>query len=401
LRKITIAASLCAALAGLAPAAAAQERIVVRPEPGAPVVTVEVLLAAGPVDEPEGQEGIAYLTARSVVAPITPLLDSLGTRLRVNGGKEAVSLTLTSAPETWEEAARILLVALFRDPVDSASVMRQRTALAAELTAREASPADALARVVDAAVWGAGHPWGRPAVGTAASVGRIPASTVESFLRRAFTQDRAVVAVVGPVERAAVVARLAGYLEPGELRTSEVPAPETGDTAVHAEYNAITAWVSASYRFGADADAEAIRLLGELVVDQVGFGPSRRSVYNAGAEVVRHAGGGELRIHLVVPPREAEPWAGRIREAVAGYVAAPLPPAQFAERARRFRGRRLMELDSPEARADVLARAALLGDRGDPFDRVRAVTAERLQAAAKSLQNPVLVFLGPFEKERE
>jgi predicted Zn-dependent peptidase len=255
--------------------------------------------------------------------------------------------------------------------------------------------------VVDAAVWGAGHPWGRPAVGTAASVGRIPASTVENFLRRAFTQDRAVVAVVGPVERAAVVSRLAGYLEPGALRTSEVPAPETGDTAVHSEYNAITAWVSASYRFGADADAEAIRLLGELVVDQVGFGPSRRSVYNAGAQVVRHAGGGELRIHLVVPPREAEPWAGRIREAVAGYVDAPLPPAQFAERARRFRGRRMMELDSPEARADALARAALLGDRGDPFDRVRAVTAERLQAAARSLQSPVLVFLGPFEKDGE
>ncbi|HYW07472.1 MAG TPA: hypothetical protein VE913_10975, partial [Longimicrobium sp.] len=352
MKKMRIAAWLCVALAGLAPVAAAQDRIVVRPEPGAPVVTVEVLLAAGPADEPEGQEGIAYLTARSVVAPITPLLDSLGTRLRVNGGKEAVSLVLTSAPETWEEAARILLIALFRDPLDSASVMRQRTALAAELTAREASPADALARVVDAAVWGAGHPWGRPAVGTAASVGRIPAATVESFLRRAFTQDRAVVAVVGPVERAAVVARLAGYLEPGALRTTEVPAPEMGDTAVHSEYNAITAWVSASYRFGADADAEAIRLLGELVVDQVGFGPSRRSVYNAGAEVVRHAGGGELRIHLVVPPREAEPWAGRIREAVAGYVAAPLPPAQFAERARRFRGRRLMELDSPEARAD-------------------------------------------------
>ncbi|HYW09773.1 MAG TPA: hypothetical protein VE913_22610, partial [Longimicrobium sp.] len=96
-----------------------------------------------------------------------------------------------------------------------------------------------------------------------------------------------------------------------------------------------------------------------------------------------------------------EPWAGRIREAVAGYVAAPLPPAQFAERARRFRGRRLMELDSPEARADALARAALLGDRGDPFDRVNAVTAERLQAAARSLQSPVLVFLGPFEKDGE
>jgi predicted Zn-dependent peptidase len=174
-----------------------------------------------------------------------------------------------------------------------------------------------------------------------------------------------------------------------------------GDTAVHTEYNAITAWVSASYRFGADADAESIRMLGSLVVDQVGFGPTRRSVYDAGAEVVRHAGGGELRIHLVVPPREAEAWGARIREAVAGYAGAPMAEGVFAERARRFRGQRLLELDSPEARADAVARSALVGARVDPFTAVQRVTAERLHTAARSLEAPVLVYLGPFEKEGE
>jgi hypothetical protein len=39
------------------------------------------------------------------------------------------------------------------------------------------------------------------------------------------------------------------------------------------------------------------------------FGPSRRSVYNARAEVVRRAEGGELRIQIVVPPREVDVWA--------------------------------------------------------------------------------------------
>jgi predicted Zn-dependent peptidase len=388
--------ALAAALA-CAPAAA-QDRFLVRSEPGSPVVTVEILLAAGPADEPEGEEGVAYLTARSVVAPVVPLLDSLGARLRVEGRKDAVSMTLTAAPDAWDEATRILLVALFRDPVSGEAVERQRAAIVAELTGREASPADALAREVDAAVWGREHPWGRPAVGTAASVARITPGSVELFLRRAFSQERALVAVVGPVERADVAARVAAFLEPGPLRGGEVPPPVRGDTAVHTEYNAITAWVSASYRFGADADAESLRMLGSLVLDQVGFGPARRSVYDQRAEVVRHAGGGELRIHLVVPPREAEAWGGRIREAVASYTGAPLSEAVFAERARRFRGRRLLELDSPEARADALARGALVGERGDPFAAVRAVTAERLNAAAKSLEAPVLVYLGPFEK---
>ena len=381
--------------------ALAQDRVLVRPEPGSPVVTVEVLLAAGPADEPEGEEGVAYLAARSVVAPVLPTLDSLGARLRVEGRKDAVSMTLTAAPDAWDEATRTLLLALFRDPLDAAAVTRQRTAIVAELTAREASPADALAREVDAAVWGRGHPWGRPAVGTAASVRRIEPAAVETFLRRAFSQERALIAVVGPVERADVDARVQPFLQPGPLRGGEVPPPVRGDTAVHTEYNAITAWVSASYRFGADADAESIRMLGSLVLDQVGFGPTRRSVYDAGVEVVRHAGGGELRIHLVVPPREADAWGARIREAVGGYAGAPMAHGVFAERVRRFRGRRLLELDSPEARADALARAALVGERGDPVSAVQRVTAERLHAAARSLEAPVLVFLGPFEKESE
>ena len=381
--------------------ALAQDRVLVRPEPGSPVVTVEVLLAAGPADEPEGEEGVAYLAARSVVAPVLPTLDSLGARLRVEGRKDAVSMTLTAAPDAWDEATRTLLLALFRDPLDAAAVTRQRTAIVAELTAREASPADALAREVDAAVWGRGHPWGRPAVGTAASVRRIEPAAVETFLRRAFSQERALIAVVGPVERADVDARVQPFLQPGPLRGGEVPPPVRGDTAVHTEYNAITAWVSASYRFGADADAESIRMLGSLVLDQVGFGPTRRSVYDAGVEVVRHAGGGELRIHLVVPPREADAWGARIREAVAGYAVAPVADGVFAERARRFRGRRLLELDSPEARADALARTALVGSRTDPLNAVRELTAERLHAAARSLEAPVLVYLGPFEEGRE
>src|SRR5207237_7234116 len=45
-------------LLGAAPLAA-QQRMVIRPEPGTPVVAVEVLIAAGPADEPEGKAGLA------------------------------------------------------------------------------------------------------------------------------------------------------------------------------------------------------------------------------------------------------------------------------------------------------------------------------------------------------
>jgi predicted Zn-dependent peptidase len=397
-RSIVIALAL-ALLASLP--AAAQDRVIVRQEPGTPVVAAEVLIAVGPADEDSASEGITYLTARAVTAPILPVLDSLTAQLTVVQHKDAVSFTVIAAPDNWEEATRTLLVALFRDPVDSVATVRQRTATVAELEAREASPADALARQVDAAVFGEDHPWGRPAVGTAASVGRIRVREVDAFLRAGFTADRAVVAIVGPVDRGAADA-LRAFMDPGPVRRTEVDAPTPADEPVRQQYNSITAWVAAVYPFDEDADEEALRMLASLAVDRVSFGPLRPQVYDSRAEVTRHAGGGELRLELVVPPREAEEWANRLSAAVAEFAGEALGEAQFAERLRRFRGERMLELESPEARARVLARQALATGRttGRLAD-VDGLTAARLHQAARSLPDPVIVFLGPFVEEDE
>jgi len=394
-----LAAAALALLAALP--AAAQDRVVVRQEPGTPVVAAEVLIAVGPADEDTARAGITYLTARAVTAPILPILDSLTAQLTVQQHKDAVSFTVIAAPDNWEEATRTLLVALFRDPVDSVATVRQRTATVAELTAREASPADALARQVDAAVFGEAHPWGRPAVGTARSVGRIRVREVDAFLRSGFTADRAVVAIVGPVDRGAGDA-LRAFMDPGLLRRTEVDAPAPADEPVRQQYNSITAWVAAVYPFGENADEEALRMLAALAVDRVSFGPLRPQVYDSRAEVTRHAGGGELRLELVVPPREVEQWAERLSEAVAAFAGEALGEAQFAERLRRFRGERMLELESPEARARALARQALVSGRATGrLADVDGLTAARLHQAARSLSAPVIVFLGPFVEEDE
>jgi predicted Zn-dependent peptidase len=379
--------------------AAAQDRIVVRQEPGTPVVAAEVLIAVGPADEDSASAGITYLTARSVTAPILPVLDSLTAQLTVQQHKDAVSFTVIAAPDNWEEATRTLLVALFRDPVDSVATVRQRAATVAELEAREASPADALARQVNAAVFGEDHPWGRPAVGTAASVRRIPVRQVDSYLRTGFTADRAVVAIVGPVDREAADAMRA-FMDPGPVRRTEVDAPTPAREPVRQQYNSITAWVAAVYPFGEDADEEALRMLAELAVDRVSFGPLRPQVYDSRAEVTRHAGGGELRLELVVPPREVEEWATRLAAAVAEFAGEALGEAQFADRLRRYRGERMLELESPEARARVLARQALVTGRTPArLADVDGLTAARLHQAARSLSDPIIVFLGPFVEE--
>lgn len=384
----------------LAVPAAAQERVVVRPEPGTPVVAAEVLIAVGPADEAAQKEGITYLTARAVTAPILPVLDSLAAHLEVEQHRDGVSFTVTAAPDNWHEAMRTLLVALFRDPVDSVATVRQRTATVAELQAREVSPADALARRVDAAVYGEDHPWGRPAVGTARGVGRIAVREVDAFLRSGFTADRAVVAIVGPVDRDAVRA-LQAFMDPGPLRTTEVDPPAPADEPVRQQYDAITAWVAAVYRFDQEVELEAVRMLAQLALERISFGPLRPQVYDARVEVVQHAGGGELRLQMVVPPREVDRWAAQLTGAIAGFAREPLEAGVFAERLRRYRGERLLQLETPEARARMMARAVLLGDSEPLLADFTGLNPERLHQTARALSEPVIVFLGPFVEEDE
>lgn len=394
-RMVRAAALALAALAPFAARSAAQDRVFVRPEPGTPVVAVQVLVSVGPADEPAAQAGISYLAARSVIDPARPVLDSLRARLDVDQQRDAIAFTLTAAPDAWAEATRVLMVALFRDPVDSAATVRQRAAIVRELQGREASPADALERERAKAVYGADHPWGRPPVGTAAVVQRIGVRQVDAFLRRNFTPERSVVAVVGPVSESDALDVLRPHMPDGDLRTDTVPPPEPADSTVTAEYSSITTWVSATWHFGPDADVEALRMLTRLALDRVSFGPSRRSVYNTRGDVWEHAGGGEMTLSVVVPPGEAGQWAAQLREAVSGYADQPLSAQVFADRLRRYRGLRLAELELPEARAAAMARSALLGDQSATLVDFTRLSPERLQEAARALRGPVMVFLGP------
>jgi predicted Zn-dependent peptidase len=367
--------------------AAAQEAWLVRTEPGTPVVAMEVLVATGPIHEDSLQAGLAFLSARALMAPIRPRLDSLGARLLMEGHKDAISFSLISPPETWIEASRTLLIALFRDPPYDHVVERERRSLASELLARQASP-----------VFGASHPWGRPAVGFPHTVSRVSGADVDQFLRTYVTPERSVVAVIGPVARSEVAEHLRPFFPPGRLRRPEPVAAQASGRPVVREYNSITTWVAAVYPLREDTDLEAVRFLAEGALSALSFGPSRRSIYDVQVEIFPRVGGGELRIQVVVPPDEARQWGERITDAIGQYARAPLQEDQFEAQLRYFRGRRLLALGSPEARAREIARAFLV--RGtEPRDFGAAffdeLSIEGIHETARSLGAPKLIYLGP------
>lgn len=381
---------------------AAQSRVAVLSEPGTPVIAAEVLVATGPRDEPAGKAGLAYLAARAVTYPILPVMDSLGAHLAVAAEKDALAFSLTAAPDVWEEASRVLMVALFRDPSDSVAVVRERATIQQELGGRAANPADASAREADAAFFGPDHPWGRPAVGSVESVQRLTVADVETFLRANLTPDRAVVAVVGPVEDARVREHLGTYLGGTRRPPAAAPPRAPRESPVRRDYNSITTWISASLPFAETADVEAIRFFAYLVSEELSFGPSRSSVHDARSDVFLRIGGGELRLQVVIPPDEAGQWASHVQRVIQEVGTRNLPDDVFAAHRRRYLGESLMRLLAPEDRAHEAARALLVGGReGLPLPEAETLTEARLRAAAASLGRPILVFLGPIMEQVE
>lgn len=381
-----------------APGGAAQQPVAVFSEPGTPVVAAEVLIATGMPGE-EWAPGLAYLAARSVISPILPRLDSLGAQLTMRPGKDAISFSLVAAPDAWQEASRILLLALFRDPVEAAAVERERLAVRAELAGREANPVDVLTREADAAVFGPEHAWGRSEVGYADSVQRFDVAAVDSFLRNALIPERTAVGVVGPVDGEAATRHLLTFFEGALWRRPEVEPARPLASPVRRRYSSITTWIVASYRFPVGADLEALRLLADQVEQVLAFGPQQRSVYDTYAQVLPRPGGGELRLQLAVPPGESDQWAERVREAVSRFANRTLPEEEFRALLRSYRGRRLLALNAPEARAREAARALFLNGAVGALVELDDLSPARLRAAARALDAPVLVLLGPFEGE--
>lgn len=380
----------------IATRAPAQDRLAVVTEPGTPVVATEFLLTVGPLDEDEGEEGITYLAGRAVIDPIRAALDSLGARVSVMPEKDAIAFSIVAAPDAWEQATALVGRALFRDPPEGAAVRREQVAIVNELNGRSANPADAATRESDAEFFGRRHPWGRPIVGTPRSVSSLRFDDVEGYLRANFTPDRAVAAVVGPVDSRDVARHLNVLLGSSVAERDEPEGYRPSDDIEHIDYNSITTWITASFPFEPDDDVEAIRMFAYLVADALSFSPLQRSVFNVTSAVEVRRAGGEVRLQLVVPPEEADDWADRILEVVDDLEERPLLDDVFRGHLRRYRGVRLMTLIGPEERAHAAARELVLRGRFDSvIPDLGGLTQERVRSAGRALGDPAIVLLGP------
>jgi zinc protease len=204
-------------------------RLVVSPRPGAPVTAVRVQVRGGPAFDPPGRGGLAFLTGRLVdqgtarydEAQLAALIEPAGG----NVGGDAHGAGGSISGDSWKLLLEVLaeLAVRPRYPDHEFAVQQQR--LLARLAVEQDDPRAQAAWRFRGLVYGK-HWRGRPTHGTLASIAPLTAADLRAHHAAHWHARRAIIAVCGDVDPAAVrrqLDRLLGGWERGAPYTPPQP----------------------------------------------------------------------------------------------------------------------------------------------------------------------------------
>jgi zinc protease len=169
-----------------------------------PLVTVELIIKAGTLQEPSGKEGLANLTASLLLngtksrtsAKIAEELDFMGARLSASGGDDFARVSLTVLKQNLGPALALLQDILLNPTFPAVEVQRKVSQFKAALASEKDDPMVVAGRAFNKDLYGA-FPYGYPILGTPQGLSAITRKDLVAFHRRYYRPNNAVLSVVG------------------------------------------------------------------------------------------------------------------------------------------------------------------------------------------------------------
>jgi zinc protease len=201
-------------------------------------VTINATVRAGGVHEPDALPGIAHLTSRVLdrgtasrtADMLAEELDDRGVALRLFPTRHTTAVTCTCLAEDFEDVLAIVLDVI-RNPIFPEEEVAKRGAEVLTALRQDAdNPAVRSTDVLFEMLYGASHPYGRPAKGTPESVERMTRDDLVAFHRARFRPSSLSLAIVGQVEARHALDRAVRQLDGWSGEASEeppMPAPRT------------------------------------------------------------------------------------------------------------------------------------------------------------------------------
>jgi zinc protease len=272
-----------------------------------PRVDAQLLTAGGAAFEPIGKLGLARLTA-DVIDEGTESLDSLalarqldllGSAISSHAGVESSASSMRTLSENLEQTFALFCDVSQRPRIEERDFERERARLLAELAYRSKQPGSIADDAIDASIFSATHPYGRPVDGVEQDVASIASEDVRRFHQERFSLAGASLLVVGDVD----VDRMAKLVDSHLLMTKAAPP----DTHIQAAPTGTAADLKIIARRGA---AQAVIRVGRTCIE-------RTSPYYFPLLLVNTILGGQFSSRLNINLRETNGYTYGARSSLA------------------------------------------------------------------------------------
>lgn len=202
-------------------------RVLMWPNAAAGRVTVKVRIHAGSAFDPQGKEGVMQLLADNIF-PNETIRDffaqDLGGSLDVTTNFDYIQIDASSDPANVLTMLETLSTAIANPTIDKETTARLKTALAVRIKTLDADPAYVADQAAAKRLFGT-FPYGRPQLGTEASIEKIDFADLIDAKQRFLTADNATIAVSGNFDRPLVFKAIRRYF--GGWLKSDKRVPST------------------------------------------------------------------------------------------------------------------------------------------------------------------------------
>ena len=189
--------------------------LLVSPQHNLPMVTAAILFDAGARRDPKGKEGLAHLTADSLMEGTRTIgadefnrkVDFLGSMMDVEAGGDYSTGAFTSLKRYWRDTLKLLAGVLTDPGLRDEDIGRKQAEQVAGLKAADEEPGY-VAQITFLKELFGDAPYGHLPDGTVAAVEKLSADDVRGFYHEYYRPEHAIAAVVGDIEPDEVVKAL-------------------------------------------------------------------------------------------------------------------------------------------------------------------------------------------------
>jgi zinc protease len=195
-------------------------RLILAQKHDVPLVSFSAWLRGGALEEPQGKEGLAWLTGELLLKgagkrnaqQFAETVDGVGGKLNVSAMREALLVDGQFLARDIPLMVELLSDVLMRPRFEPDEFDKMRDRMVSEIAAAKDGDPRGLIGLYFLAFHFAGHPYGRPVIGSEASIATLTREDVTAYAKAQLGGDRLILSVVGDFDTKQLARRLEAAL---------------------------------------------------------------------------------------------------------------------------------------------------------------------------------------------